>query len=209
MSKKIDLTGQRFGRLIIIKSKDRSIIYECLCDCGNIKNINGHSLKRGRTKSCGCLQRELTKKRFTKHGMCGTLTYRTWQMMIQRCTNPKFNSYPDYGGRGIEVCEEWLVFEKFFKDMGERIKGSSIDRIKNHLGYSKDNCRWATQSIQNRNQRMRKDNTSGVTGVYFDKRRKNYCVEIHINCKHKFIGSFSNIEEAAIVRKQAELKYWR
>lgn len=153
MGRFIDLTEQRFDRLIVIKqaSKDkwRNILWSCLCDCGQEKIIRGSHLKSGATKSCGCLHEE----KITKHGHNKTKTYCSWAHVIQRCTNPKTENYDDYGGRGITVCRRWLKFNNFLKDMGESPEGYSIDRIDNNKGYKKSNCRWATRKQQTRNMR--------------------------------------------------------
>lgn len=80
-------------------------------------------------------------------------TYQTWADMKTRCNNPEHESYPNYGGRGITVCSSWEIFENFLKDMGEKPEGLTLERINNELGYSKDNCCWATRAEQNRNKR--------------------------------------------------------
>jgi hypothetical protein len=98
-------------------------------------------------------QRTAVIEAITIHGMSKTKTYRTWQSMKARCTNPSNVQYMDYGGRGIGVCEEWMKFENFFEDMGLRPEGMSLDRIDNEKGYSKENCRWATEFEQKRNTR--------------------------------------------------------
>lgn len=87
------------------------------------------------------------------HNMSKTKTFKTWDCMIQRCTNPKNTNYHKYGGRGISVCEEWKTFSNFLKDMGERPKNKTLDRINNNLGYYKKNCRWATTKEQGMNKR--------------------------------------------------------
>lgn len=161
MSKFIDLTGKQFGRLVVIhricNNKRENIQWLCNCDCGKEKIIAGTSLKSGVTKSCGCLQKEITIKRLTKHSHTKngqtSKTYSTWIDMIQRCTNPNSKDYHNYGGRGITVCKKWMKFENFLKDMGESPEKHQIDRADNNKGYCKLNCRWATRKEQQRNTR--------------------------------------------------------
>ena len=158
MPKFIDLVGQRFGRLIVIRfdgrDKWRKSYWLCRCDCGKEKIIGGNNLRSGNTKSCGCL----AKNNALKHGHTikgkGTRTYESWHSMIQRCTNPKDKRYKDYGGRGITVCERWLnSFPNFLEDMGDRPKGHQIDRMNNDKGYHKSNCLWVTPKQNSRNRR--------------------------------------------------------
>jgi len=150
----VDLTGQRFGKLIPIKcvGKDRrgNCLWLCKCGCGNKKIIPGNNLRGGRTKSCGCLT--------LKSGHSKSRIYMTWNDMIQRCNNPNHLNYKDYGGRGITICNRWLEpikqgFLNFLNDMGECPRGKSLDRIDNNKGYFPKNCRWATPKEQNRNMR--------------------------------------------------------
>ena len=130
--------------------------------------------------------------------------------MKQRCNNPNNKHYKDYGGRGIGICKEWVQFINFYKDMGEPLDSMSLDRIDNNKGYFKDNCRWATNIIQGRNQRTRKDNTTGVRGVYFrnDTKKNKWRVKITVNGKEISLGSYKTLEEAKEIRKKSELKYW-
>lgn len=165
MSKLIDLTGQRFERLIVIhrmaNDKHKRSTWLCECDCGERAIVAGNHLKNGNTKSCGCLQREIVKQtgyRNIKHGhkrfKQPSTTYESWCSMIKRCTNPNDKNYKNYGERNIKVCERWKKFENFLKDMGEHPgSGYSLDRKNNEKGYSKENCRWATQKQQQRNRR--------------------------------------------------------
>ena len=159
--KRIDLVGQKFGRLTVIKrmgnDKYRNSRWLCLCECGKEKIIRGSHLKSGDIKSCGCLQKEELIKRSTTHGHKSEgrvpKTYMAWCNMIQRCTNSKHKHYQDYGGRGIKVCKRWIKFENFLEDMGIPKKGLTLDRIDNSKGYCKSNCRWATRKEQQRNTR--------------------------------------------------------
>jgi len=150
MGKFIDLTGQRFGRLVIVSraknSKSGRIRWNCVCDCGGTTIASGINLQSGNTKSCGCLRKEMR----TAHGMTRTSTYKTWGSMIQRCANP---NNANYGGRGITVCERWKKFENFYEDMGKKPKGLSIERKDNSGNYCPKNCRWEAIKNQNRNKR--------------------------------------------------------
>jgi len=149
-----DLTGQRFGRLLVLEQAETlspgNARWKCQCDCGSVTYSQGGTLRTGRHLSCGCLQRE----RATKHGMERSVEYMTWAQMKSRCINPNHRSYGAYGGRGITVCKRWLSsFEKFFADMGNRPEGHSLERINNEKGYSPSNCRWASTKDQNNNRR--------------------------------------------------------
>lgn len=150
-----DMTGLRFGRLTVlgfVSTIHRTATWLCRCDCGNETVVSGHHLRRksGNTESCGCGQ-----GRKTSHGMIHTTEYQSWQGMRARCNNPTNAAFGNYGGRGITVCERWQnSFENFFADMGEKPSPDhSLDRQDNNLGYSPENCRWATAAQQNNNSR--------------------------------------------------------
>ena len=151
--KRIDLTGKRFGRLVVSfwcgKNKWGHVRWLCKCDCGSKILVTSSHLSSGNTKSCGCLLKDFK----VTHGMTSSDTYTTWEKMKGRCKNPNDDRYKDYGGRGIEVCEKWDKFEGFLEDMGERPAGTTIDRVDNDGNYEKKNCIWATPKEQGRNTR--------------------------------------------------------
>jgi hypothetical protein len=170
---RLQLTGQRFGRLLVmgfVYTKGGKSYSWCRCDCGNGVAILGTSLGRN-TNSCGCLHSEAAAengrsesriRKITKHGKTGTPEHRAWKNMIQRCTNPNHPRYADWGGRGITVCDRWQGehgFENFLADMGEKPEPKSeysIDRRENNEGYSPSNCIWETRIEQMRNQRPKR-----------------------------------------------------
>lgn len=174
------------------------------CDCGKLKSIVISSVKRGKTKSCGCLQGQL------KHGKYRTKEYNTWNSMIQRCTNPNHRHFNHYGGRGIKVCHRWLEsFENFYEDMGECVDSSlTLDRVDVDGDYTKENCRWVNWSVQNRNKRLSKQSLSGKCGVMWCKRHSKWQVQITVNKKQIWLGYFENLDEAVAAREKVEAEYF-
>jgi len=157
-----DYTGKRFGRLVCVErlpsrvqpSGQKKSMWKVLCDCGNTAEIRGADLASGNTTSCGCFAKESAGKSNKTHGLSKIhpLFY-LWCDMRSRCNSPKDPAYSRYGGRGITVCERWSSFENFIADMGDRPAGYQLERVNNDLGYSPDNCTWATREAQCRNRR--------------------------------------------------------
>lgn len=168
MSKYKNLTGLTFGRLVVIeKDKELSLslkkdFWVCQCSCGNKGSFNKRGLLDNKRHSCGCLKiercktntslKKLDTTRFLKDNN-PTPTYASWAAMKSRCTSKSGLSFKYYGSRNITFCAEWESFDNFLSDMGERPNNKTLDRINNELGYSKDNCRWATPLEQSRNSR--------------------------------------------------------
>lgn len=167
--KRIDLTGQRFGRLVVLKH-EKGYLWQCRCDCGKKTLSVSYDLRIGRTTSCGCKRNEGVSP---THGMCKTPTYQTWANMKVRCTNPNAVQYKWYGGAGIRLHRSWEKFENFLADMGERPKGCTLDRIDPNKGYTPTNCRWAPKNTG------RRKNTPMINGVPLNEAAKKAGLKYH------------------------------
>ena len=162
MGKKLDLRGQPFGKLTVLRENGRdkhnNVIWLCHCECGNEVTVRCSNLRSEKTTSCGCYQRERSAESHTKHGMRKTRLYSTWTDMLKRVGVYKGASEDDklrYQDRGITVCDGWLVFENF-RDWalthGYK-EGLQIDRRDNDKGYCPENCRWVTPKDNTNNRR--------------------------------------------------------
>jgi len=163
MSSFKDLTGEKIGRLTVIersenifsKSGKPTTRWLCRCECGNIKIVRADCLGRG-TNSCGCLKKETDKIKHTNDPVRGKRLYKIWCCMKSRCYNKNLKAYKDYGGRGIQVCNDWINNYRKFESWS--LKNGyddtlTIDRINNNGNYEPSNCRWVTREIQNKNKR--------------------------------------------------------
>ena len=171
-------------------------LYECQY-CGQEFEAITKDIKKGHTKSCGC------QKGGNTHGLTHNQFYKTWNAMMSRCTNLKHKSYPNYGARGITVCDEWLDvtnFAAWCEETYPNIKGYSLDRIDNDKGYSPDNCTWSSRTMQNINRRMQVTNTSGFVGVSWHKGSNKWQTQIMVNKIKIHLGYFNSVQEAVQAR---------
>ena len=146
----------KYNKLTVIqslgKSADGHRLWECICDCGNKRIDYASKITTGRTKHCKECSRKETANKVKTHGMKDSSEYSSWIAMKGRCLNKNHKDYVNYGGKGITICQEWIdSFEEFYKYIGKKQKGQSIDRIDNTNGYEPGNVRWANNSQQQRN----------------------------------------------------------
>ena len=226
IGKLVDLTGQRFGRLMVVSKLDNDL-WLCKCDCGNETIVRGYNLKKHITKSCGCLQREISKQNAYNLGK----------------SNKKYNEYDLSGEYGIGYTakgkEFWFDLEDYNKikdycwwisDEGYVVskdtnrKKVSFHRVVSHcpddmipdhihgeksrFDNRKSNLRICTNQENCRNSKLAKNNKSGVTGVYWDNTHKKWKAQIKVNYKYISLGYFDVFEKAVKARKEAEEKYF-
>ena len=164
MYKHNDLTGGRYGKLVVVKesgrSKDRRVLWECVCDCGNKTIVPSRDLVNGHSQSCGCRQKEIVASIRKKHGDRDARLYSVWKTMKKRCENPNAKGYEYYGAKGVKVCEEWHDYSKFkswalANGYDEKAKRGecTIDRINPYGNYEPSNFRWVSVRVQNSNRR--------------------------------------------------------
>ena len=184
MPRKKDLTGMKFGMLTVLHEAERDsrrkVTWHCRCDCGKELDVLSCYLLGGKKKCCGCSTWDILSAKNRRHGETNTRLHKTWQNMRNRCRNKNSKDYPDYGGRGIKVCDDWINSYESFRDwavVSGYSDGLSIDRIDVNGDYCPENCRWVTQKEQSRNTRrnihVEKD---GFSGCLLD-----YCVLNDLN----------------------------
>ena len=189
----IDLTNKTFGRWTVLEkgsyTSDGHIMWKCQCSCGLIKEVMGKTLINGSSKGCKRCQ-------VTRHGMSRSPSYKIWAYMIARCCNPKDTAYKYYGDKGVKVCESWREdFLNFYKDMGDRPENLTLDRIDPFGNYCKKNCRWATKSQQNSNQRGSLRIGDVINGWKITGRSPNRASAFCIKCKReveRYVGEIKN-----------------
>lgn len=229
---RINIEGKRFGRLVALCDAEDSFMtggyrpdgtprkgepirmVKCLCDCGKEVVTAYSSLSIGKTKSCGCYQRDRASETSvmysTTHGMANHPLYSTWKDMQYRCYNESLGSYKDYGGRGISVCDEWLddpnEFINWAESKGGWFEGCelSIDRIDVNGNYEPSNCRFTDATTQSLNQRIMKTNTSGFRGV--KSQGDKWIATLTYKGNHYGLGSYEEVELAAEARQLKELE---
>lgn len=198
--RKEDRIGQVFGRLTIesVYKENRRPFAKCICSCGKVLHSRIDALQSGLTVSCGCYMKEIVSETHTTHGKSSTRTYKIWDGMKARCDNVNSVAYPEYGGSGIIYQPSWGSFENFLNDMGECPPKMSLDRIDGTKGYFKENCRWATYSVQARNQSKRVNAIySKYVGVCFDKRAKTGGWLFKAHKDYKYVSKYCSSEEQA------------
>lgn len=213
----MSLVGQRFGHLVIIeeipliKRVNSEKRLECLfkCDCGQqIIRVFRYVRDSRSVPNCGCMRTIYFSEKVTQHGRSGKREYKSWQKMKERCNCPASHYYADYGGRGISYDPKWETFDGFWSEMSEGYRDDlELDRIDPNGHYCKENCQWATESHQAFNQRKRKTNTSGRTGVY-QKKNGKWWAEIQKEGETEWLGTFDSFEEAVTAREAKELEYY-
>lgn len=159
---------KKFGRWLVLRlagrDKHGDRLADCRCKCGSTARLRFSSIRSGNSKSCGCLNRELSatraKQLFSSHGHCPRTTaspsYFSWAAMTQRCTNPKHTNYRSYGAKGVKVCKRWRVFANFLADMGDRPKGTTLGRFLDTGNYEKSNCAWMSKRQQRAESRKKR-----------------------------------------------------
>lgn len=212
MSKFVDLTGQKFGRLTAIERVGRDscnhALWKCLCDCGNYTTAGSNSLKSGNTKSCGCLNLERATERIVRynfrHGETGTRLWRIWSGMISRCESPSTAENKYYQGKGIAVCNAWHAYENFKNwalKNGYR-DDLTIDRIDLNGNYEPSNCRWATKVEQAENRSSTRLFT--VNGETHSLSGWSRCVGLNPNAIGHAIAGKTDEEAQMIVAEYAK-----
>lgn len=211
MGRKLEnLSGMVFNGITVldvaIKETGRSTKWNCICHCGEKFVTTAERLKSGKTKSCGC-------ERYHYKFIEDRYTYNSYNAMIDRCTNKDSPNYPKYGGSGVSVCCRWLEkgdlgFLNFVEDMGSRPQNTTLNRIHSADVYSKETCEWASLAMQSYDQKLRKDNLSGICGVKYRKDRGKWIAYIRVNGEHISLYYGNSKEEAIRKRKEAEMLYY-
>jgi hypothetical protein len=216
VNKQKDLTGETFGKLLVIglttlKKFKGNRNWACQCSCMNLTICKTEHLTYLGKVDCGCGNKQRKSDGAVTHGCSikNNKLYSIYKAMMDRCYNKYNKEYSNYGGRGIEVCERWHDVSLFFEDMeGAYSNDLSLDREDFNGNYCPENCSWRTLDWQAYNKRQHSKNTSSKSGVSFDKDRNKWAAYISQNNKRIALGRFELFEDAVAAREQAELKYF-
>jgi hypothetical protein len=203
------MIGRKFTCLTVIDGPiraPRGASWVCKCDCDGVKTVSQYKLTAGRTKSCGCLQKQTARKRLTTHGKYYEPEYRVWENMKKRCSDPR---YAKWYGR-INVCARWIdSYDNFVADVGRKpYETATLDRIDPKGDYELNNVRWASHKIQSRNTKNHVTNKTGIRGVSWSKAKNKWRAAIYVDNMQKHLGYFDDIKNAEAARKEAEKKFW-
>lgn len=177
------------------------------CECGTEKRIDAHKVQNGSTLSCGCLAKEILRRRQTKHGRYYEPEYRVWSNMLKRCNDDRYAKW--YGN--VMVHSEWVdSYDAFVRDVGRKpAPAATLDRINSKGNYVPGNVRWVTRTEQSRNTKNHDTNKTGIRGVSWSRSKNKWRAAIYVNNTQKHLGYFDDIVDAAEARREAEEKYWQ
>lgn len=189
-----DMVGKIFSDLIVLERSGEKDYWLCRCVCGIEDTKRGKSLRRGDTKSCGCLKKKMKPPTPVKtHGMTKTKTYIAWRNMKSRCDDVNHPAYENYGGRGISYESSWSQFENFYKDMGECPEDLTLDRTDVFGNYNVDNCQWIGRLEQSIHKRKRStESTSKYKGVCFKTAESKFVGTLKYDGKTYHLGYSNN-----------------
>lgn len=207
MAKTLDITGQRFRKLVAIRftgerNKHKHRLWECICDCGKTTVVPIGWLTSGNTGSCGC------SEGYRKHGGWQKSSYNTWRAMMRRCYNTKDKDFNKYGAIGIKVQESWHDYSTFAADVGEPEGSQTLHRIDPYGDYTKENCEWATPTRQAREIRVTARSKTGHIGIRQERNGK-YMAKIAVKGNSFYGKCRDTLEEALADRKALEEKHWK
>lgn len=204
MRKRINIIGQTYGKLFVVKETETGKYYtrffECVCSCGITTIVSMSHLRSGHTTSCGCVRNMMLQGGILRktHGQSKTKLYKVWSSMLDRCHNKTSSNYLKYGAKGITVCNDWHLFENFYSwALSNNYNiGLTIDRKNVYEGYTPENCRWVPISKQGINKRKPITNTSGYCGVSYKASINKWSARITIKNKRVNLGYFIPPEDA-------------